>query len=386
MMKLKGLSLFSNVGIAEIFFEKIGIDILIANEIVDTRAKFYKENYPNTDVIIGDIKKKKFFDEIINKSKKNKIDFIITTPPCQGMSNAGKKDKKDPRNTLINEAIKVIREIKPKYVFLENVPQQLNTFVRYNNEEILIPNYLRSCLKKYYNFSSNETVNAAHYSVPQNRTRSIILLTRKDLKNTWNPPKRHKKIITLKDAIGNLPKLDPLIYDIPYKKHLEIFPKYEKRLNQASLISKWHKPPKHVFRQVISMMNTPTGKSAFENINRYKPKKINGDFVKGFKNTYKRQNWNTPGYTVTTFNRTIGSQENVHPGRKIDNSEIYSDPRVLTVYEIMKIMTIPTRWKIPEWCTENFLRTVIGEGIPPLLVKFFFEELIKIDKKNERKN
>ena len=59
MMKLKGLSLFSNVGIAEIFFEKIGIDILIANEIVDTRAKFYKENYPNTDVIIGDIKKKK---------------------------------------------------------------------------------------------------------------------------------------------------------------------------------------------------------------------------------------------------------------------------------------------------------------------------------------
>ena len=197
MMKLKGLSLFSNVGIAEIFFEKIGIDILIANEIDDTRAKFYKENYPNTDVIIGDIKKKKFFDEIINKSKKNKIDFIITTPPCQGMSNAGKKDKKDPRNTLINEAIKVIREIKPKYVFLENVPQQLNTFVRYNNEEILIPNYLRSCLKKYYNFSSNETVNAAHYSVPQNRTRSIILLTRKDLKNTWNPPKRHKKIITL---------------------------------------------------------------------------------------------------------------------------------------------------------------------------------------------
>ena len=52
----------------------------------------------------------------------------------------------------------------------------------------------------------------------------------------------------------------------------------------------------------------------------------------------------------------------------------------------MKIMTIPASWKIPEWCTENFLRTVIGEGIPPLLVKVFFEELIKIEKKNERKN
>ena len=52
----------------------------------------------------------------------------------------------------------------------------------------------------------------------------------------------------------------------------------------------------------------------------------------------------------------------------------------------MKVMTIPTNWKIPEWCSENFLRTVIGEGIPPLLVKAFFKELIKIEKDNERKN
>ena len=385
-MKLKGLSLFANVGIAEIFFKKIGIDISIANELIYERAKFYKENYPNTDVIIGDIKEKIIFNKIIDKSKKNKIDFIITTPPCQGMSTAGKKDKKDPRNTLINEAINVIKKIKPKYVFLENVPQQLNTLVRYNDNEILIPTYLKSCLKKYYNFSSDEIVNSANYSVPQNRTRSIILLTRKDLKHIWNPPKKHKKIITLKNAIGNLPILDPLIYDIPFEKHLEIFPKYEKRLNKAISISKWHNPPKHVLRQVKVMIKTPTGKSAFENIEKYKPKKINGNFVKGFKNTYKRQNWNTPGYTITTFNRTIGSQENVHPGRKIKNSKNYSDPRVLTVYEIMKVMTIPTNWKIPEWCSENFLRTVIGEGIPPLLVKAFFKELIKIEKDNERKN
>ena len=44
--------------------------------------------------------------------------------------------------------------------------------------------------------------------------------------------------------------------------------------------------------------------------------------MKGFKNTYKRQDWNKPGYTVTTFNRTIGSQENVHPGRKMKVQEL----------------------------------------------------------------
>ena len=385
-MKLQGLSLFSNVGIAEIFLKNIGVDVVLANEILPDRAKFYKEVYPNTDVICGDIRSNIIFKEIIRKSKKLKIDFIITTPPCQGMSTAGKKDKKDPRNNLITNAISLIKKIKPKYIFIENVPQQLKTFVIFNGQNFLIPDYLKKCLNKYYNFSDNEVINAADYGVPQNRVRSIILLTRKDLKDKWNPPSKNKQISTLKKVIGDLPSLDPLIYDVSYEKHLEIFPDYEKKLFKANALSKWHTPPKHVYRQVISMLHTPTGKSAFDNDKKYKPKKKDGRFVKGFKNTYKRQDWNKPGYTVTTFNRTIGSQENVHPGRKMNGSGTYSDPRVFTVYEIMKLMTIPVNWKIPKWCSENFLRTVIGEGIPPLLVKNFFIELLKIDKLNGRKN
>ena len=304
------------------------------------------------------------------------------------MSNAGKKDKNDPRNELVTYAINIILKLKPKYVFLENVPQQLKTFVNYKDRKILIPKYLNQSLKKFYNFNENEIVNAANYGVPQNRVRSIMLLTRKDLKYIWNTPKKNSNIKTLKDSIGNLPPLDPLIYDLDYKSHLKIFPEYEKKLVQARTVSKWHIPPKHVYRQVLSMMYTPTGKSAFQNEKNFRPKKNNGTYVQGFKNTYKRQTWNKPGYTITTYNRTIGSQENVHPGRllKSNGSKIYSDPRVLTVYEIMKVMSIPTNWKVPNWCSENFLRQVIGEGIPPLLVKHFFKELIKIDIKNVRKN
>ena len=385
-MKLQGLSLFSNVGIAEIFLKNLGADVVLANEILPERAKFYREVYPSTDVICGDINNDKVFKELIRKSKKLMIDFIITTPPCQGMSTAGKKDKQDPRNNLITNAISLIKKIKPKYIFIENVPQQLKTFVKSNGRRFLIPDYLKKCLHKYYNFSDNEIINAADYGVPQNRVRSIILLTRKDLKYKWNPPKKNKQITTLKKVIGDLTSLDPLIYDVSYKKHLEIFPDYEKKLSKANTISKWHTPPKHVYRQVISMIHTPSGKSAFDNDKKYKPKKKDGRFVKGFKNTYKRQDWNKPGYTVTTFNRTIGSQENVHPGRKINGSGTYSDPRVFTVYEIMKLMTIPVNWKIPKWCSENFLRTVIGEGIPPLLVKNFFIKLLKIEELNGRKN
>ena len=47
---LKGLSLFSNVGVAETYLDDIGVDILLANELNEERAKFYKHLYPNTDI------------------------------------------------------------------------------------------------------------------------------------------------------------------------------------------------------------------------------------------------------------------------------------------------------------------------------------------------
>ena len=113
---IKGLSLFSNVGIAETYLDKCGIEIVVANEIDDKRADFYSHLYPKCNVICGDITDKDIYNEVISESKKNKIEFLIATPPCQGMSTAGKKDPDDPRNRLIYYAIEAIKELKPKYI------------------------------------------------------------------------------------------------------------------------------------------------------------------------------------------------------------------------------------------------------------------------------
>ena len=55
---LKGLSLFSNVGIAETYLTNQGIEIVLANEIVEKRAQFYSHMYPNTEMIRGDIQER----------------------------------------------------------------------------------------------------------------------------------------------------------------------------------------------------------------------------------------------------------------------------------------------------------------------------------------
>lgn len=377
--KIKAMSLFANVGIAETYLSDIGIDVVLANEIDKQRVKFYKHLYPNTTMLEGDITTPTIKNELIRIGKSEKIDLVMATPPCQGMSTAGKMQKNDVRNSLITHAIDIIKAIKPKFVFFENVPEQLKTYITYKDSSILIPKYIEKELGYLYNINTDNIINAADYSVPQVRERAIILLARKDLNYVWQFPQKDKKVKTLKDVIGGLPSLDPELYDLTKEQQMQVFPDFETKKEEGLKVSKWHYPPKHVYRQVYSLMHTPSGQTAFDNIDEFKPKKQDGSFVKGFKNTYKRQDWDKPAYTITMYNRTIGSQNNVHPGRYIGmdkkKNNLYSDARVLTIYELMLVTSLPSNWDIPEWASDHFVRQVIGEGIPPLLVKKIMQEI-----------
>lgn len=376
---MKVLSLFANIGVAEAYLRGLGIEVSVANELIERRAKLYSEIYPETEMISGDITDSKIFNHVVEEAKNKKVDCIMATPPCQGMSTAGQQDEEDERNKLIMPVMDAIHILKPNYVFIENVPNFLNTAIEVNGKNILIPQYIENELGNEYEIH-NYTINTKNYSVPQVRERAIFLITKKGLNNIWVLPKPDDKIITMKDAIGNIPSIDPYIKDISKKEMKEIFPEYEEKKERALEISRWNIPPHHIKRQVVSMMHTPTGKTAFDN-EKYFPVKENGTPVKGYRNTYKRQNWDTPAYTVTMDNRKISSQNNVHPGRYLgkdkNGDDVYSDARTLTLYELMLVMSLPSDWPVPEKTSEAFLRRIIGEGIPPLFVKKVFEKLIE---------
>lgn len=376
---MKVLSLFANIGVAEAYLRGLGIEVSVANELIERRAKLYSEIYPETEMISGDITDEKIFNHVVEEAKNKKVDCIMATPPCQGMSTAGQQDEEDERNKLIMPVMDAIHILKPNYVFIENVPNFLNTAIEVNGKNILIPQYIENELGNEYEIH-NYTINTKNYSVPQVRERAIFLITKKGLNNIWVLPKPDDKIITMKDAIGNIPSIDPYIKDISKKEMKEIFPEYEEKKERALEISRWNIPPHHIKRQVVSMMHTPTGKTAFDN-EKYFPVKENGTPVKGYRNTYKRQNWDTPAYTVTMDNRKISSQNNVHPGRYLgkdkNGDDVYSDARTLTLYELMLVMSLPSDWPVPEKTSEAFLRRIIGEGIPPLFVKKVFEKLIE---------
>lgn len=348
---MRGLSLFSGAGIGETYLSRIGVNIVVANELVNKRAKLYRELNPDCKMICGDISNEYIFSKIIKYS--NDIDFMIASPPCQGMSIAGKNRNQnrmidDKRNYLITYVFEAIKLLKPKFIIIENVPALLKIMLYYNGEPRFIIDILNDEFGDDY-IIDGRVVDASDYGVPQTRLRSIIKMYPKG--TCWEWPEVVKKKATVREAIGNLPSLESGEYS-------EI---------------KWHFARKHDKRHIIWMKHTPTGTSAFANTIYY-PQKIDGTKIKGYESSYRRIKWDEPAPTITIRNDAISSQRNVHPGRLLKDGT-YSDARVLTPHELMILSSLPKDWGIPDDTSEILIRQVIGECIPPLMVEKIVGEI-----------
>ena len=354
-----GLSLFSGGGIAETYFEEIGIHIAVANELLSERAKFYQHTHPQTRMICGDITDDLIYDKVICEAKKNKATFLLATPPCQGMSTLGKREYiSDKRNSLVRYVLKAIDDIQFDYVLIENVPKFIE--LKYNSDgttfdpecgngkSYCIVELLEHLYSKDYNIEM-KVLNAMNYGVPQSRPRVIIKMYKKGLSWIW--PKEEAHIITLREAIGDLPSLES---------------------GECSDI-KWHNALIHNERQIEALRHTPEGKSAMKN-EVYYPKKIDGSRVRGFHNTYNRMKWDEPAPARTTNNHLMSGHNNVHPGRTLPDGT-QSDARVLTLRELIIVSSLPLDWNLPNDMKETSIRELIGEAVPPMLTKKIAEKI-----------
>lgn len=345
-MNYKGLSLFANVGIAETYLKDIGFPVVLANELLPERVKFY-EHLHGHGAVAGSITDDKVYQEVIQSAKNLGVNFILATPPCQGMSIAGQMKADDPRNSLIIKAMQAFQDLMPEFMLIENVPQMFKTSILVNGKVINIKDYLQSVADQYNYNIAFDIFDAADYGTPQSRKRSFTRIYKKSYE--WNNPIK-QKLITVEDSIGHLPTLE----------------------SEEKSTIQWHNASKHNANHILWMKHTPTGKTALDNSIHY-PEKDNRK-IKGFSTTYKRISWDKPAPTITMANGSISSQNNVHPGRLLPDGT-YSDARVLTLLEIFRLTGLPDNWNPPQWAKDNLIRHVIGEAIPPHLVKNIFKGL-----------
>lgn len=214
-----------------------GFHILFSSDISEDVERTYKNRHKqlgyiqgyNTyfkrcDVreITGDkiLKKIRALEIFSNKEFEfpSEIDAIFGGPPCQGFSRAGRRDPNDPRNLLFKEYLRVIKEVKPKYVVMENVEGFNDTkfydFIGLSNNiydgEVYAPKILKEELDKIgYNILEPKVLDASDYGVPQRRKRAIFIAYKKGLV----PPKYPEPLyneenkVTVLDAISDLTKL-----------------------------------------------------------------------------------------------------------------------------------------------------------------------------------
>ena len=163
------------------------------------------------EYILNQIRRLRFW-EIENKKIPNEIDVIFGGPPCQGFSLAGRRNADDPRNMLFREYVRIISEIRPKYVVMENVTGFMNTNLEnfsgisgviYNSE--VAPNILKKELELIgYNVLEPRILDASNFGVPQARKRAIFIAYRKDVKEPQYPISDQNRIVTITEAIGDL--------------------------------------------------------------------------------------------------------------------------------------------------------------------------------------
>lgn len=366
------VSLFSSAGVGCYGFKQNGYECIATCELLKERLNVQRANHKcrfDSGYICGDMTqnetKSHLFKEIEkwrNEFKITDVDVVFATPPCQGMSSANCKKSKDEqvRNSLVVEAIKVIKDVNPKVFIFENVRSFMKTTCT-DVTGIDMPikdSIFKNLSENYYIYY--KVLNFKDYGIPSSRPRTIVVGTRRDLRNV-SPlnifPCREPEI-TLRQSIGNFTPLgyaqkdskDPLHFARVYDAYME----------------EW-------------IANLQEGHSAFENPDELKPYKIDKEgkkcILKGadMGNKFRRLKWDSPCSCIATRNDQLASNDTIHP----------RDNRVLSIRELMTLMTIPNnfKWSVDDdkltvdnaeqYLNSNELniRRCIGEAVPTHIIE-----------------
>ncbi len=198
MKKYTSIDLFSGVGGISLGLEWAGFQTLFANEFDSEIGEAYQLNFPNTNVLIDDIRNinfKKLSDQFTIKKD---IDLMVGGPPCQGFSMANRKRiEDDERNVLFLEYVRFVKHYQPKCFVIENVVGMNAEVINTGSLEEKVSDAMRAYFDKLGYAISFRMFKSEEHGVPQIRRRVMVIGTR--LKN--------KKEDLVSGVIGNLEKI-----------------------------------------------------------------------------------------------------------------------------------------------------------------------------------
>ncbi len=215
------ISLFSSAGVGCFGFKQAGFECIATNELLERRINVQMFNSKckyDTGYICADIALQETKDKIMREISRwknegnDKVDVLIATPPCQGMSVANHKKASNEiiRNSLVVESVKIVKLMCPRFFVFENVPAFMKTgCVAPDGSVKAIGTLIYQELSSAYTVSSR-VLNFKNYGSDSSRTRTIVIGVSNDMEDIspleLYPDYAHER--TLRETIGGLPPLE----------------------------------------------------------------------------------------------------------------------------------------------------------------------------------
>ena len=369
------IDLFSGCGGMSLGFEAAGFDIAASIEFDAVHCLVHHVNFPHSATIckdISEVSKEEIYAKLKEKGFNETIDVVIGGPPCQGFSHIGKRALDDPRNRLVFEYHRIVKELKPKYFVFENVPGiATGSHKAFLTELISEFEHIGSSVVKPY-----RVLNAVTFGVPQKRRRMILIGYRSDMNAPSYPNPTHvdkhnhdlfgstQSYIGSRDAIGDLAGFDAFIGEDPginarkkkytgYQKIYDFEPSGNFSLCHKRNIEKiiWgHIGSNHTELSIQRFTDTEPGET--EKVSRF----------------FKLH----PDKPCHTLRAGTASDKGAYTAPRPIH---YEAPRCITVRESARLHGFPDWFQFHRTIWHGFRE--IGNAVAPLLAKKIGDELIK---------
>lgn len=344
---MKVADLFAGVGGLSQGFIQAGFSIALAIEYDTSIANAYQLNHKNTDVLNDDICKMNFSEIHL---KHPTIDVVIGGPPCQGFSQKGKRLKlDDPRNFLFQRFVDFVREFKPKYFVLENVPNIITTANGYFKEQII------SAFSQLGYTVSCGVLCALDFGIPQDRRRAVFIGALGS--SAPNLPFPNGKKCNIEEAIYDLPFINSGEGEEVSRYDKCPTSDYQRNLRGAETILYNHVATKHSKSALAKLALIPKGKGK-----EVLPKELLTKSI--YSGTWCRLLEDGYAPTITTRFDTPSSGRFTHP--ILD--------RCLTIREAARIQSFPDSFVFYGNRTSQMKQ--VGNAVPPLLAYEIAKEII----------
>ncbi|MBW4491231.1 MAG: DNA cytosine methyltransferase [Trichocoleus desertorum ATA4-8-CV12] len=343
------IDIFAGGGGLTVGLKRAGFQVVGAVEIEPHAFATYKANHPEVQAYKQDVRTIRG-EDLRACSPTNEVDLLSGCPPCQGFSSLTYRYRRaDPRNQLVLEMGRLVTEVQPRIVMMENVAglpdrgkELFDEFIQHLKTLGYLPTW--------------DVLQVADYGVPQSRRRLVLLAgkgfpvdlpkpthsrTGEDGLSPWK---------TLREAIGNMPK-PHVLADI--------------QAAGGPLQFNWHVVRALSEMTIKRLQATKPGESRMKIPVELRPA-CHQHRTEGFNNVYGRLDWDQVCGTVTSGCTTVSKGRFGHP----------DEDRTISVREAALIQTFPINY-IFDTPYMDHVCEIVGNALPCDFAEVVAQQCIK---------